>query len=551
MKISPLIGITLLLASRIGLAQIQPKNILVIMTDDQRWDTVSEMPNLSALSAQAVVFPNAYQPTPLCGPSRSMLFSGGYHMQNTGVMSNNLPNGGATLFYDKTNLGVMLQGAGYDTSFVGKWINGYEGMGIYVPPGWTHWTGRHSSATVNSSWFNLQYTKGTSGAVSNKLGTIVSSNMYTTYYERDQVLEMLNAAAENPTQPFFILWAPTAPHTPATPAPEDTGLYTNYLYRDRGVTETDLTDKPQWTQTYDPAKTQLGAYGVAYGDPFIQNQLRALQGVDRSIQAIVDQLKANGQYDNTLIIFTSDNGYQWGEHHLWAKAKPYQESIRVPFIAFMPGVAPRVDPSIIAPSLDIGPTLFELAGIDKATEGKSILPLLADPAAPWRTTLYIEESDSFLGGNAIYAGTVDLNHEYVKYWTGEEELYDLLIDPFQLSSLDKDPTQVDLKSSMLTRTMAQIGLAIIPVSGFKTTLHGNTFSYQMKLWGGIAPFTWTVRSGVLPPGINIDPALGLINGIPTTRGSYSFTLRVTDSAISPQTLAPHTFTTRVMKIIIT
>jgi len=272
--------------------------------------------------------------------------------------------------------------------------------------------------------------------------------------------------------------------------------------------------------------------------------------VDRSVQAIIDQLKANDQYENTLIIYTSDNGYQWGEHALWAKAKPYQESQRVPFIALMPGIDPRVDPSIIAPSLDIGPTVFEFAGVTKATEGKSILPLLNDPSVPWRSDLYFEESDSFLAGNAIYVGIVSPSNQYTKYSTGEEEVYDLTADPYQLSSLDKDPAQVPFKTAKLTEAIGQIGLAIIPVNSFQAGTVGKAYSFQMKLWGGFAPFNWTVASGKLPPGITIDPLLGKISGVPTTRGSFNFALKVTDSSLSPQTNRPHAFTTRVMKLVV-
>lgn len=548
MRSRALTTLALLVMTGMAWAQTPPKNVLVIMTDDQRWDTISKMPSLSAIAAQGVTFTNAFMPTPLCGPSRSMLFSGGYHSQNTGVLSNNPPNGGAMLFNDKANLGVVLQSAGYNTTFVGKWINGYEAMGKYVPPGWTHWAGRHSSAT-STDWFKFQYVLGTSGEVSNNTGTIVSSNAYTTYYERDQVLNAINTAPT--TQPFFILWTPTAPHTPATPAPEDVSLFSDYLYRDRSVGETDLKDKPLWVQKYNPATTGLGAYGVAYGDPFVVNQLRALQGVDRSIQAIVDALKANGQYDNTVIIFTADNGYEWAEHGLWAKSKPYEESVRVPLIVLMPGVAPRNDPNLVASSLDIGPTLFDIAGVSKQTEGMSLVPLLNDPTVAWRNRLFFEESDSFAAGNAIWAGSFDGNYYYAKYWTGEEELYDVNADPYELNSLHNNPDYAMIKANMASDTQSQLGLAILPVYNFKATKAGTGFGYQMKLWGGESAPTWSVKTGALPPGITVDAGTGLLHGVPTTPGTYSFSLQVLGSTLSPQTAMPRVFVTRVMSITIT
>src|SRR5580765_3477929 len=136
-------------------------NVVVVVTDDQRWDTVSYMPSLTSLAAQGVTFNNAFAPTPLCAPNRGMLFSGGFRSMNTGVLENSLPDGGATIFNDHDNLGAMLQGKGYRTEFVGKWLNEYEKMGNYVPPGWSRWVGRHSYAT-NTSWSAFRYVVGAS-----------------------------------------------------------------------------------------------------------------------------------------------------------------------------------------------------------------------------------------------------------------------------------------------------------------------------------------------------------------------------------------------------
>ncbi len=226
-------------------------NVLVIMTDDQRFDTLSRMPNISDLAAQGVTFSNAFMPTPLCGPSRAMLFSGGYRAQNTGVLSNSAPNGGAKIFKDADNLGAELQTAGYRTQFVGKWINGYEGMGKYVPPGWTKWVGRHSFATT-TSWSAFQYTIGTSGT-SSSVGAISTSHQYTTEYERDQVLNFIGSTPAG--QPFFILWATSAPHPPAHPATQDANLFPSLclprsrLQRDRSERQARLGTR-QYQQGY-------------------------------------------------------------------------------------------------------------------------------------------------------------------------------------------------------------------------------------------------------------------------------------------------------------
>jgi N-acetylglucosamine-6-sulfatase len=532
-----------LIISSTGLAYGQSfitKNILVIMTDDQRWDTVSQMPNLTSIASKGVTFPNAFMTSPLCGPSRSMLYSGGYRSQNTGVLGNNPPNGGAKIFNDRDNLGAMLQSAGYRTQFVGKWINGYEGMGKYVPPGWSQWIGRHSFATV-ANWSSFQYVIGASTQTSSA-GTVVTAKAYTTYYERDQVLNFISSTPA--TQPFFIFWAPSSPHPPATPAPEDLGLFTTYLYRDRGYGDTNLSTKPSWVQHFTP--TADGAYG----DQFVRNQLQSIQSVDRSVQSVIDELITRGLYDNTVIIFTSDNGYLWGEHGLWGKDKAYQESLRVPLIVLMPGVTPHTDNSLVAASLDIGPTLFEIAGITKNTDGMSLVSLLNTPGMPWRADFFIEAADNNFNGNAIWAGLQNGQYKYVKYWTGEEELYDLNADPYELNNLQGDPTQAEVKTAMSTRTQQLRGLAIIPVNKLPSSRIGVPYRFQMQTWGGLAPFTWTVSTGSLPPGITLDAAGGLISGIPTAKGTYQFSIRIADSSLATQAGKPKTFVSRVLKIIV-
>ena len=251
-----------------------------------------------------------------------------------------------------------------------------------------------------------------------------------------------------------------------------------------------------------------------------------------------------------MIIFTSDNGFMWGEHGLWAKDKAYEESIRVPLVVVMPGVAPRTDASLVLPSLDLGPTAFELAGVSKKTDGMSLVSLLAGPGQPWRTDFFLEHNEQNVGGNAIWAGVRDERWKYVRYWTGDEELYDLNADPYELNSLQKDSTLSALKSSMLTRTQQQLGLAILPVKAFPSCNVGAQFSYQMKIWGGVAPFSWTLDSGQLPPGLALNPSTGLIQGKPSKSGTYTFSIRLTDASFATQAGRPRTFATKPMTLVV-
>ena len=511
-------------------------NVLVILTDDQRFDSLGWLPNISNLAAQGVTFTNAFMPTPLCAPSRAMLYSGGYRSQNTGILGNSLLNGNVKLFNDTDNLGAVVQAAGYQTQFVGKWINRYEGMGSYIPPGWTQWVGRHSYATI-TDWSSFKYVIGTSGK-SSSVGVISPANQYTTDFERDQVLNFISNTPAG--KPFFVLWATSAPHATATPAGPDASLFSGYVYRGRGYGETDLSDKPAWVRTNTVKDTE----------EFVRDQLRSLQSVDRSVAAIIARLKNLGKLNNTVIIFTSDNGYLWGEHGLWGKDKIYDESLRVPFIVVMPGVGPRTDASLVLPSLDIGPTIFEIAGVPKQTDGMSLVPLLTQSGQPWRTEFFIETAAENVGGNAIWAGLRDDRWKYVRYWNGEEELYDLNADPYELNSLHKDATLSALKAAMWTRTQQQLGLAIVPVRSFPSGKVGTQFAYAMKAWGGVAPFLWTVASGKIPPGLALGPSTGLIQGAPSKSGSYTFSVRVTDSSLASQANRARTFVTKSMTLIV-
>jgi arylsulfatase A-like enzyme len=514
-------------------------NVLVIMTDDQRFDTIDKMPSTADLASQGVVFTRAYAPTPLCSPSRASMFSGGYLEQNTGVLENPGPNGGVALFRDKVNLGTLMQSAGYRTSFVGKWVNGYESLKNYIPPGWDRFVGRHSVATT-ADWYAFKYVIGSSGQ-SSALGTTVTANDYTTYYERDQVLGLLDAQQAS-SQPFFIFWSPTAPHAKATPAAEDTGLFADYAYRDRGYGETDLSDKPRWVRT--ASKNSDGS------DDFVRRQLRSLQSVDRSIAAVVDKLRTIGKLDNTLVVFTSDNGYMWGEHGLWGKPRSYEEAVRLPFIVLMPGVGPRQDDHLVSPMLDLGPTLFELAGISHPADGASLVPLLRNPDVPWRADFFLENASTAAYGGSVWAGTRNERWKYVRYFTGEEELYDLENDPFELQSRHADPAVATIKSELAASTTQRLGLAINPVSKLPVGKVGATYAFQFKRWGGVGPFSWKIDSGALPSGLSLNAANGSLSGVPKAAGSYQFDVRITDSVLATQANVPRTYVTRRMKIVV-
>lgn len=509
-------GLGLLLAS---LSVPATPNFLIILTDDQRFDTLWAMPVVqSRLVDHGTSFTNAYVSTPQCCPARASILSGGFYAHNTGVLTIDPPNGGWEHMDDTNTIATQFQAAGYKTGMVGKYFNRYDYN--HIAPGWDR--------------FNPHPT----------IDTEVLQN---------KALSFLNEVGE---QPFLLYFATVAPHHPATPAPQDQALFPDYVYRERGFNETDFSDKPSWVGGGPPYYPPYNS-SQAEEDEFHRDQLRTLQGVDRAVDALLNRLQEQGKLDNTYVIFTSDNGFMWGEHGLFAKNRPYEESIRVPFVIAGPGIPVRSDPSLLVIDLDIAPTLRDLAGLDPlATDGRSLEPLLMDPAAAWREDFLIEEYrkgtlDSFFMGTP-WAGIVsrgpDGYWKFIEYAGGQQELYDLDADPFELDSLHADPNRAAVKTRLAARLDQERGLAIISSHGMGSlwALLGQPYSYPVQAWGGDGNYSWSVQSGTLPPGTALDPVTGEIAGIPTELGEFTVTVRVQDSRLATHSGLPQSVVQEIL-----
>ena len=507
-------------------------NFVVILTDDQRWDTLWAMPILQArLAARGVTFTNAFVTTPLCCPSRGNILSGGFYAHNTGVLENPGDNGGAGKLTDNDTLGTTLQQAGYRTLFVGKYLNGYGALKPYVPPGWTLWIGNNEEP--GKGYTNFTVTIGSSTPTSPGLGEIVGPiQQYVTDYHRDQVLAFLDTVGSDP---FMVFLAPFAPHTLATPASGDENLFSDYLYRARAYGEADLSDKPDWVKN--PYRARVVKQ---LDDEFNRNQLRSLQAVDRAIGSIVDKIEAQGKLDRTVFIFTSDNGYLWGEHGLTQKGQPYEESIRVPLVMVMPGIPAGINNNLVAADLDLGATLFGLAGISKQTDGKSLLPLIKDPSIPWRTELLIETWGYHEGAYGTWAALRTNDWKYIVQSTGEKELYDLRVDPFEQESKHNDPAAAAILADLSVRLDQQKGLTMTKFKAPPGTVN-KPYRFQPTAWGGQQPYSWTIYQGILPNGLQLNKATGEVKGIPKAVGTKKVKIKVADSSVATHSKVPQQF----------
>jgi arylsulfatase A-like enzyme len=452
-------------------AQRRP-NIIAIVTDDLDRQSLASMPNIQALlSQQGTTFTNFLVADPSCGPARASILRGQY-TQNHQMVSNSPPNGGWGVFAAKgeeaSTVATWLHDAGYRTGLFGKYLNEYDNEApTHVPPGWDRWF----AWAGNGKYFRYRL---------NDNGTIVKYGTQPQDYETDVLAadaqEFIASAAADGA-PFFAYIAPHAPHEPNEPAPRHASAFPDATApRYPSFNEADLTDKPGWITVL----PELSADQVSEMDELFRRRLRTLLAVDDMVAALIATLETSGVLASTYLFFTSDNGWHFGEHRLVeGKGTPYEEASCVPLIVRGPGVpAARIE-SRIASQIDLAPTFATLADAELPdfVDGRSLLPLLiGDEAAPWRQAVLVQHISKVIGFRdrdlatpvAVAPGTVpqvaqpapkasgvDRNGvegenagfpsfrelrgtalAYIEYENRpERELYDLLVDPFELDNV--------------------------------------------------------------------------------------------------------------------
>jgi N-acetylglucosamine-6-sulfatase len=232
-------AVAIVALTNVGSAQARP-NIVFIVTDDQRWDTVSAMPQVTeSLVGHGVTFSNGFVVNSLCCPSRASILTGRYS-HSTRVYDTTPPLGGFVSFDDRSTVATWLHRAGYRTALVGKYLNGYVGRrSRYVPPGWDRWFAMS---------FNLQRL-GYYGYKLNIDGHLDAQvrDVYSTDLLASAAVRFIRRAPS----PFFLYFAPFAPHPPATPAVRHEDAFPNLEpWRPPSYNEADVSDKPGWLSSY-------------------------------------------------------------------------------------------------------------------------------------------------------------------------------------------------------------------------------------------------------------------------------------------------------------
>lgn len=416
-------------------------NVILIQTDDQRWDTLGFLPTVQGeLAGKGVTFANSFVPNPVCCPSRASLLTGN-HAHTHGVLTNGPPHGGALKFIgpDRETIAVWLQASGYRTAFFGKYLNGYrnycDATSCAIPPGWDEWW-----ALAPEDYFNYRLSENGPRVFHGS-----APGEYSTDLLRDRLLAFLGA---HPDEPVFVYFAPYAPHvSPAVaylpvPAPRHEGAFAGLTpARPLSYLEVDVSDKPLFVRGVEPPD----ALYLAFIDLQREIAFESLLAVDEAVAAILDTLERQGRLADTVVIFTSDNGYAYGEHRLFGKLCPYEECIRVPLVVRYPrllGDQPQVVEELVA-VIDLAPTIAEWAQVPPGRippiDGRSLAAVAQGQRTGWRDALLLEQWEQ-----RRYAGVRTANRKYALHDTGERELYDLDADPFELSSVAAErPAEAD------------------------------------------------------------------------------------------------------------
>jgi arylsulfatase A-like enzyme len=421
-------------------------DIVLIVTDDQRWDSLDGMPQVQRhLVSKGVRFSNAFVVDPLCCPSRASILTGSY-AHTTGVYANSGPHGGWRAFRrgsEASTIATWLQDAGYRTGLFGKYLNGYRALEI--PPGWDR---VFAFISARPSYF---------GYTVNDDGVEVPYGFDPMDYAADVVAdEAARFIQTTPRdEPIFLWVGESAPHQPAVPAPRHEGATVpDAPPPPPSFNEADVSDKPRHIR-------ELGTLGPGAVAEARERGARSLLAVDDAVGRIVEALRESGRLETTMIVFTSDNGRSLGEHRWNYKLAPYEETIRVPLVVRFDALGSGAGVvGELALNVDLAPTFAEIAGIQppEEVEGRSLVPLLLADRAGWRRDFLIEHLRMPRHGNPeipTYCAIRSVRWKYVRYETGERELYDLRRDPYELENVASVPGRTRLLRRMERRLIEE------------------------------------------------------------------------------------------------
>lgn len=425
-------------------APARQPNVVVILVDDLRWDDIgvaghpfAKTPNVDRLAREGARFLNAFATTPLCSPSRAAILTGMYAHTN-GIIDNTARDSAS---HRLATFAQPLAAAGYQTGFMGKWHMGNDDT---RRPGWTRWVAMKGQGEAINPKLNVD-------------GERIEAPGYVTDVLTDYAVDFVK---KSNNKPFLLFLAHKAVHpnilqrddgstvalagqaSGFIPAERHRGRYASAIVPRRPNAGRAPVRKPALERKIDTLPPLGPATGTSDAD--IRARLEMLIAIDESLGRIVVTLEELGQLDNTVVIFTSDHGYFYGEHGLDQERRlAYEESARIPLIVRFPRMARAGStPAQMVQTIDLAPTVLAMAGVRDpvARQGKSLVPLLAERATPWRQSVLIEYfSDTVFPRilNMGYQAVRTSRYKYIHYTKlpGADELYDLASDPYEMDNL--------------------------------------------------------------------------------------------------------------------
>jgi arylsulfatase A-like enzyme len=418
----------------------QQKNIIFIIADDHRYDAMGfmkkipwlETPNLDRMAAEGMHVRRAFVTTALCSPSRASVLTGMYAHSHT-VVDNTAPEPETITYFPQ-----LLQKAGYQTAFFGKWHMGNEGD--HPRKGFHHWEGLRGQGEYYNPSLNI-----------NGKRTQFKDSTYIADLITDHAVDWMKQQKKN--KPFFVYLSHKGVHAMFQPAKRHKGRYEDKeVVRPPSfsLTASDqykTNNIPEWVkeQRYSWHGVDYMFHGQFDFDTFYKRYLETLLSVDESVGRVLDYLKANGLDENTLVIYMGDNGFSFGEHGLVDKRHAYEESMRVPMLARCPSIikAGSANDALVQ-NIDIAPTLLDYAGVSvpENMQGRSFLNTLKGQSQAHRDKIFYEYywEYHYPQTPTMFAIRTD-RYKYIQYyglWT-QNELYDLQNDPGEMNNLIADP----------------------------------------------------------------------------------------------------------------
>lgn len=475
-----------------GIAKQRP-NILFIYTDDHSaaavgayGSVINATPHIDRLAAEGMVFENAFCTNGICAPARAVVLTG-LHSHKNGVVDN-----GAVFDGSQTTFPQLLQGAGYDTALIGKWHLKSD------PTGFDHWEILPGQGHYYGPDFE-------SAAGSRRI------EGYVTEITTDLALQWLDERADD-QQPFLLMVQHKAPHRTWMPGPAQHALYDGQtipepatLFDDYGGrggaaqlqemsiarhlydlydlkliadgSESQSLEGPDrwaadllqrmtaeqrqaWDQAYIPIDEAFDREPPT-GDAlvrwkyqrYIKDYLRCIASVDDNVGRLLDRLDAQGLAENTIVVYSSDQGFFLGEHGWYDKRFMYEPALRLPLIVRWPGVvSPASRTEQLVQNLDLAQTFLEAAGVaaPASMQGLSLVPLLAgEMPADWRDSIYYEYHEVGIHNVEPHYGVRTASHKLIRYPRLDEwELFDLARDPHELHSVHDDPAYAELRAGL-------------------------------------------------------------------------------------------------------